>query len=107
MTQYLDSLQMLLLLDDYDAMLPAHGLGIFNPKEKIRQYMEHRLAREEKIRTAIDAGLTDPKEILAAAYDDVNPMLWPLAAQSLKAHMIRLEALRREGVDPATGLPVE
>jgi glyoxylase-like metal-dependent hydrolase (beta-lactamase superfamily II) len=91
MTQYLDSLR-LLLDEDYDLMLPAHGLAIEDPKKKVREYIDHRLMREEKIRKAIDAGLKTTEELLEAAYDDVARELWPLAEKSLHAHLVRLGA---------------
>lgn len=91
MTAYLASLERL-LDEDYTLLAPSHGLAFEKPKEKVRQYIEHRLAREQKIKAVWDSGAREMKDLLAKAYDDVSPMAWPLAAQSLKAHLIRLGA---------------
>jgi hypothetical protein len=53
--------------------------------------------REGKVLDALrrkgDAGSTAP-DLVPDAYDDTPPMMWPFAALSLAAHLIKLE---REG----------
>jgi glyoxylase-like metal-dependent hydrolase (beta-lactamase superfamily II)/8-oxo-dGTP pyrophosphatase MutT (NUDIX family) len=97
MTAYLDS------LDKLDAVcaesgarfiLPAHGHVLGDARAAIAHLKAHRLAREAKVRAAMQAmpgGSLD--DWVAAAYDDVPPKIWPLAKRSLLAHVQRLRAL--------------
>lgn len=91
MTAYLDSLRML-LEQPFSFVVPAHGLPTFrtNGRELFEQLLEHRLAREEKIRAAHAAGAHTIEELLARAYDDTPQAAWPFAAQQLRAHLRRL-----------------
>ncbi len=89
MTAYLASLDLMLTLNA-DLLIPAHGFPIPKPEAKIRQYIAHRNMREAKIKSVLDRGITNFKEILEASYDDVDPRAWPLAEKSLMAHLIRL-----------------
>jgi glyoxylase-like metal-dependent hydrolase (beta-lactamase superfamily II) len=89
MTQYLESLKSL-LRDDYEFMLPAHGLAIEQPHKKVQQYIDHRLQREAKIKRVIEEGARDWRDLVARAYDDAPEAVWPLAEKSLAAHLVRL-----------------
>lgn len=89
MTEYLNSLERL-RGEEFDFMLPAHGLGISKPKDKIRDYIKHRLEREEKVKAALAKGLRTMDELLPAVYEDVPQQAWPLAKMSLNAHLRRL-----------------
>lgn len=91
MTDYLNSLERL-LDTDFNFMIPSHGLSIPNPKKKIREYIDHRLMREAKVKAALDKGLRTMDELVPAVYDDVSPEIWPLARKSLAAHLKRLGA---------------
>jgi glyoxylase-like metal-dependent hydrolase (beta-lactamase superfamily II) len=90
---YLDGLQRLRELD-LAVLCPGHGEPIWDADGKLRQYIEHRLDRERRLLAALDRGLSDEDELLAAAWDDAPPHLRPFAAVSLRAH---LEKLRAEG----------
>jgi len=71
--------------------LPAHGAPIPDPSALFRFYVAHRLARETKIAGALDAlGAGDLDELVARAYDDVAPAVWPIAKLSLEAHLVKL-----------------
>jgi glyoxylase-like metal-dependent hydrolase (beta-lactamase superfamily II)/8-oxo-dGTP pyrophosphatase MutT (NUDIX family) len=97
MTAYLDS------LDKLDAacaqtgvhcILPAHGYVLGNARQSIARLKAHRLAREAKVRAAMQAipdGNLD--DWVALAYDDTPRRIWPLAKRSLHAHVERLRAL--------------
>lgn len=93
MGDYLDSLQRLLDLD-LARIYPAHGPVIENPKEKIEEYIAHRLDRERKILDALRAGDRTIPEIVARVYTDTLPVLHPVAQLSVESHLIKLE---REG----------
>jgi len=97
MTAYLDS------LDALDAacvehgigfILPAHGHVMADARSAIARLKAHRLAREAKVRGAMQArpeGTLD--DWVALAYDDVPERIWPLAKRSLLAHVERLQSL--------------
>lgn len=84
------------------ALLPGHGERIDEPSRVIDWIVEHRLARERKLRSALDA-LPDrtPGELVPSVYDDVPARLHAWAERSLLAHLIKLaedgDALERDG----------
>ncbi|MFT3778161.1 MAG: MBL fold metallo-hydrolase [Ottowia sp.] len=96
MTAYLDS------LDKLDAacaaacarfILPAHGHVLGSARAVIAHLKAHRLAREAKVRAAMQAapgGSLD--DWVALAYDDTPPAVWPIAKRSMLAHVRRLQA---------------
>jgi glyoxylase-like metal-dependent hydrolase (beta-lactamase superfamily II) len=90
MGQYLDSLRRLPGLD-IAAAVPAHGPVIADLAGLAQHYVAHRLGREAKVVAALERGLVDTGDVLAAAYDDTPRALWPLAARSLEAHLRKLE----------------
>ena len=94
MQQYLTSLQQMDELDTAQ-LLPAHGLPIDKPRERLRFYVQHRLLREAKIAGAL-ASLKEAnvEQLLPLAYADAPPAALPLARLSAEAHLIKLE---REG----------
>lgn len=94
MDDYLKSLERL-LAEDYDLMIPGHGMVFFeDPKRIVRYYIEHRLKREAKVGAALEAaraeGDVSVRGLLRRAYDDTPEALWPLAEHSLRAHLKRL-----------------
>ncbi|MCH8333010.1 MBL fold metallo-hydrolase, partial [Candidatus Sumerlaeota bacterium] len=95
MTQYLESLERL-LGEDISVIIPGHGQAIQDARAKIREYIDHRLWREDKIKKAWESGATAKQELLAAAYDDVPREVWPWAEHSLDAHLARLGFKPRE-----------
>jgi DNA-binding HxlR family transcriptional regulator len=57
-------------------------------------YIAHREEREQQVLAALAAGPQPLMELVRVVYAEVNPDLHPLAAQSLLAHLQKLE---REG----------
>lgn len=98
MTDYLESLDKLAsACEQYDIqyILPAHGYVLGFAKEAITKLKAHRLGREAKVKKALDAmPHVALDELVALAYDDVNPKLWPVAMRSLAAHVERITSLR-------------
>ena len=97
MTAYLDSLDRLGAAcgeHGIGFILPAHGYVIAEAAQAIAHLKAHRLKREAKIIAVMQA---DPEgtmdDWIQAAYDDVPPRMWPVAARSLLAHVERLRAL--------------
>lgn len=94
MAVYLAELARLAKLGAFVA-LPAHGDPVDEPTAVFERYIAHRLMREAKILTALSAsGEATAAELVALAYDDVSPAIWPIAKLSVDAH---LEKMQREG----------
>jgi glyoxylase-like metal-dependent hydrolase (beta-lactamase superfamily II) len=88
--QYLDSLRLVRGLGPR-RLLPGHGPAIENPIEIIDGYLHHRAQREEQIVDALGAGCITPEEIAARVYGQLAPALMPAAADSVLAHLMKLE----------------
>ncbi|MFT3922529.1 MAG: MBL fold metallo-hydrolase [Myxococcales bacterium] len=95
MQLYLDSLAAMQRLAP-SQLLPAHGLPILDPQERLSFYIKHRLAREAKVLEALREFGKEAhvEELLPVAYADTSKFAWPLARLSAEAHLIKLE---REG----------
>ncbi|MDB4984842.1 MAG: hypothetical protein JWN04_20 [Myxococcaceae bacterium] len=95
MQLYLASLGAL-LARDATQLLPAHGLPIQAPAERLQFYIQHRLNREAKVVAALlsFARAVSLDELVPVAYADTAPYAWPLARLALEAHLIKLA---REG----------
>ena len=93
MRLYLDSLGRLRDLG-LRMLLPSHGEPIEDPDRLLGFYLAHRLERESRVVSALAAGAGPVEQLLPRAYPDVAPLLHPLAARSLLAHLLKL---REEG----------
>jgi glyoxylase-like metal-dependent hydrolase (beta-lactamase superfamily II) len=93
LSAYLASLRRLRELD-LDVLCPGHGPYVWNPHEKLDEYIEHRLDRERRLLAALDAGLRTRDDLLDRAWSDTPRELRPAAALTLDAH---LEKLAHEG----------
>jgi glyoxylase-like metal-dependent hydrolase (beta-lactamase superfamily II)/8-oxo-dGTP pyrophosphatase MutT (NUDIX family) len=92
MRAYLDSLQGL-LQEDLRWLAPGHGFLVDEPHAVLRALIAHRLRREAKVLAAVRAGPgAELPVLLSQVYDDVNAALHPVAARSLLAHLIKLQA---------------
>jgi endoribonuclease LACTB2 len=92
MATYFDSLERMQELP-VSALFPAHGPVMANAKEKIQEYLNHRMDRERKILAAWEKGHREPAAIVKEVYTDVAPAMYGLAERSVVAH---LEKLREE-----------
>ena len=90
-TEYLASLRRLLALD-LDVILPAHGPMVTAPKAKLQEYIDHRLLREQQILDALQDGLDRIPAMVQRIYADVDPRLHGFAGESVRAHLLKLEA---------------
>jgi len=79
-----------MLGEDFTFLIPSHGFVFGDPKAGIRDAIKHRVEREEKIKSALAKGVRGLDALVPAVYDDVPTDLWPLARQTLAAHLIRL-----------------
>ena len=92
---YLASLRRLLSLD-LQRIYPAHGPVIEDGPGKVREYLEHRMLREQQIVEALADRVETIPEIVKRIYVDVAPALHPVAALSVESH---LKKLAHEGRD--------
>lgn len=90
---YLASLERVIALEP-ERMFPAHGAVIDRPLPLLRSYLEHRRQREEQIVDALRRGYATPAAIVERVYAGLRESLAPMAAESVTAH---LEKLEREG----------
>jgi glyoxylase-like metal-dependent hydrolase (beta-lactamase superfamily II) len=93
MTDYLRSLERLLGFD-ISLILPGHGPMIGKPEAKIKEYIKHRMEREQQILAALRAGQETISDITQLIYKDMSAALQRVAEFSVQAH---LEKLMREG----------
>ncbi|WP_165423603.1 MBL fold metallo-hydrolase [Ktedonosporobacter rubrisoli] len=93
--KYLNSLRRL-QSEQIAEIVPGHGPVIADPQAKIAEYIAHRLQRERQVLQALESlGRTATVPALVEhIYVDVEPRLHPVAAYSVKAHLVKLE---REG----------
>lgn len=91
MRAYLRSLRRLLAMQ-LSVLAPGHGYLIGEPHAEAERLIQHRLAREVKVRDALLASGASAtlKELLPRVYNDIAPMLLPVAARSLQAHLDKL-----------------
>jgi glyoxylase-like metal-dependent hydrolase (beta-lactamase superfamily II) len=89
MTDYLKSLERLLGLS-IALILPGHGPMIAKPEAKIREYIEHRLMREQQVMDALRKGRETIGDITEMIYVDVSGPLKHVAEFSVEAHLIKL-----------------
>lgn len=105
MTAYLASLHRLQQLH-LARLYPGHGLVMHDPAGIVAGYVEHRLERERQVLSAVQTGANTVMDIVRAVYTDVDPALHPLAALSVRAHLVKLAAegavrLREDRAVPA------
>jgi glyoxylase-like metal-dependent hydrolase (beta-lactamase superfamily II) len=93
LAQYLDSLRRVRDLQPR-RLLPGHGPLIDDPVAVIDAYLRHRAERESQILAAVADGCRTPEQIVGRVYGNLSPSLLTAAADSVLAHLIKLE---REG----------
>jgi ribonuclease/clavin/mitogillin len=71
-------------------LFPGHGPAIKNGVDKLREYIDHRRWREERILEAWSAGRRTPAEMMPTVYADVPQQAWPIAGRQILAHLDRL-----------------
>lgn len=99
MADYMASLEKLLTRDDR-ILYPTHGSPITNPRPFIAAYLEHRRKREAQVIECLVEGIATPEAMVPRVYRGLDKALYPAAALSLAAHLIKLEqeGRARQGV---------
>ena len=86
---YLGSLRKLLPMG-LRRLYPGHGPAIDDPDALIREYIAHRLEREEQILAALREGAGTLGEIVEIVYAEVDQWLHVAASWSVAAHLRKL-----------------
>jgi glyoxylase-like metal-dependent hydrolase (beta-lactamase superfamily II) len=89
---------------NFTTLWPTHGPPVTEVRAFINAYRAHRMDREAQIIERLRAGQTRIKDMVPVMYADVDPRLYPAAAHSVLAHMIRLVQTGRVRSDSALGL---
>jgi len=78
-------------------LCPGHGDVIDEPKARIREYIEHRRAREEQIYKLVKKQPAKIPDLVAAIYtgDDLPPELIEAATWQVQAHLVKLKKAGR------------
>jgi glyoxylase-like metal-dependent hydrolase (beta-lactamase superfamily II) len=95
MFDYMNSLKRLQSLH-IAQIVPAHGLIITNPQQKLSEFLAHRMERERQVLSLLESdpqGMDIPT-LVQHIYTNIDIQLHTYAAQSVKAHLLKLE---REG----------
>jgi glyoxylase-like metal-dependent hydrolase (beta-lactamase superfamily II) len=100
MGDYLRSLERVLELEPA-RLFPGHGPPVPDAQAKLREYLAHRLEREQQVLAALAAGDGTPAAIVNRLYADVDQVLHWAAELSVRAHLAKLvtEDLVREHDD--------
>ena len=108
MGDYLESLARVKAMN-LGALHPSHGWTIVTPRQKLEEYEQHRLAREEQVYQALEDHSqaasdvwAEPMDLVPSVYKDVPETVWFLAAMSLTAHLIHLHEVGRAERDGDT-----
>jgi glyoxylase-like metal-dependent hydrolase (beta-lactamase superfamily II) len=91
MAAYVRSLEAMAALRP-TVLYPGHGPTVWSAGDKLREYVEHRAARERQVLAGLTEGPRSPKELVGVIYSDYPADLRPLAARSVLAHLLKLEA---------------
>lgn len=93
LADYLDSLSRLCDLardGEVRRLLPGHGPVLDDPVRVLEDYLDHRLARLDEVRSVLATGVTEPGEIVAVVYADVPREVWPAAELTVRAQLAYL-----------------
>ena len=74
----------------FQTLWPTHGPPITEVEPFLDAYRAHRLDRERQIFEQLAKGRTRIRDMIPEMYAAVDSRLWPAAAHSVLAHMIRL-----------------
>jgi glyoxylase-like metal-dependent hydrolase (beta-lactamase superfamily II) len=91
MAGYLLALTRLRLREDFNVLLPGHGEIVWDAREKLEEYIAHRIDRENHLILALNSGLRTVPDLLDAVWGDVPEELRPAAIATLAAHLDKLE----------------
>lgn len=91
MAQYLATLERLKKMR-LAKIAPGHGEVIEEPRARIDEYLQHRIAREKQILGIVKKRPAKIREIVATLYADTPDPLQDVAAKQVHAHLLKLRA---------------
>jgi glyoxylase-like metal-dependent hydrolase (beta-lactamase superfamily II) len=91
MSGYLLALTRLRLREDFNVLCPGHGPLVWDARNKLEEYVRHRIDRENRLILALGEGLRTVPELLDAVWGDVPDVLRPAATATLAAHLDKLD----------------
>lgn len=100
MQDYMATLRRLQGLPKLSVLFGGHGPAVGNPREKIAEYIAHRLEREQSILDAVRRQPSTPVEIVKTVYTDVDPRTYGMAERAVLAHLEKLENENLVLLDP-------
>ena len=90
MQAYFNSMKLLLERED-DVYLPGHGPALREPRELVREMLNHRMIREQAIAKKLSDGPANTHAIMEALYSQLNPRLRRAAERNVLAHLLKME----------------
>lgn len=69
---------------------PGHGPIVWNAREKIEEYIEHRKEREDAILAGLRSGIRRTEDLVTAIYTDIPESFHGMAYFSVEAHLVKL-----------------
>ncbi len=105
MRAYLTSLRRVRAMDP-DRLYPAHGPIIDDPRSTCERLIRHRLSRERRVLSAVEAGNQTVADILDSAYEKDLTGVRDLAGSTVRAHLDKLHHERRVRWDGSRAVPV-
>jgi glyoxylase-like metal-dependent hydrolase (beta-lactamase superfamily II) len=91
---YLRSLETMRRLEPR-VLYPGHGPAVWEGVAKLEEYMEHRRLRERQVLDGLRGGPRSPEELVPDIYGEYPAELYPAAARSVLAHLLKLESQGR------------
>lgn len=76
------------------AIYPGHGPVVYDAQGKLEEYVAHRGLREQQVLASLEDGLSTVDDMVFDIYEEYPPEVYPLAARTVLAHLLKLE---REG----------
>jgi glyoxylase-like metal-dependent hydrolase (beta-lactamase superfamily II) len=98
--QYLESLRRVAALEPA-RLLPGHGPAVEDPMILIARYLAHRHQREQQITDTLERGPATVESIVEVVYGQLEQPFVRMAAESVTAHLLKLELegrVAREGI---------
>eukprot|EP01132_Coremiostelium_polycephalum_P002614 gene2614-3239_t len=91
MKQYFNSTQGMIDYLKPRIAIPAHGPTNYDPILLLKNYIQHRLTRENAILEAYQSGNTSLQQILNIVYKGIDPRLNMMAMGNIKLHLDKLK----------------
>ena len=98
---YRRSLQRLVDLPNLKVLCPGHGPLVYDARERLQTYINHRDMREEQIVDALRTGGPQSSwDIMLTLYRDLDTRLRSAADGNVRAHLVQLQQEGRISVTP-------